>query len=422
MNGLLPVAKRWWWLLTVAAVVAGLTSYAAASRLEPTYEAEARLLVGPINTDNDTLRAASSLAKTYAALATSSPLMDATARELNLDPSENLYAKVDVTANDVTRVLTVHARDPDPQRAATIANTLADKLLSLPTSGLSRPEGHLQIVDRAQVARNSVGPGPFLLVPLAAIAALLAALGVALVVEALNGTVRNATELAEITPLAFLGSINGARAAPGDPLVVQAKPASREAAAYRLLAAKIQYANGQTRPRSLLVVPPARSTSATQVAANLASALSETGAKVGLADVSATGELARFLELDGDGGDDAVAEPLETVRCRWTRLQLFSMKQHPRLVVLPRIVGQPADVEDARSAIDVLLEKCDFVVLATLPIDTFPSSLVWARAADATVLLVERDRTKRETITPAVQSLDLVGAHLVGTVLAGDRV
>src|ERR671919_2224958 len=247
MNGLLPVAKRWWWLLTVAAVVAGLTSYAAASRLEPTYEAEARLLVGPINTDNDTLRAASSLAKTYAALATSTPLLDATARELNLDPSENLRRKVDVSANDVTRVLTVHARDPDPQRAATIANTLADKLLSLPTSGLSRPEGHLQIVDRAQVARNSVGPGPFLLVPLAAIAALLAALGVALVVEALNGTVRNATELAEITPLAFLGSINGARAAPGDPLVVQAKPTSREAAAYRLLAAKIQYANGQSR-------------------------------------------------------------------------------------------------------------------------------------------------------------------------------
>jgi Mrp family chromosome partitioning ATPase len=160
-----------------------------------------------------------------------------------------------------------------------------------------------------------------------------------------------------------------------------------------------------------------------QVAANLASALSESGAKVGLADVSATGELARFLELDGDDrGDNAVAEPLETVRCRWTRLQLFSMKQHPRLVVLPRIVGQPADVEDARSALDVLLEKCDFVVLATLPIDTFPSSLVWARAADATVLLVERDRTKREAITPAVQSLDLVGAHLVGTVLAGDRV
>ena len=421
MNGLLPVAKRWWWLLTVAAVVAGLTSYAAAARLEPTYQAEARLLVGPINTDNETLRAASSLAKTYAALATSGPLMEATSRELALPESVNLRAKVDVTANDVTRVLTVRAKDQNPQRAALIANTLADKLLELPTGGLTRPEGHLQIVDRAQLASNSVGPGAMFLVPLAAIAALLAALGVALAVEALNGTVRNAGELTELTPLAFLGSVDGAHAQPGDPLVVQAKPSSREAAAYRLVAAKIQYANGATRPRSVLVAPPDRGTSPVQVAANLATALSESGAKVGLVDVSGGDELGQFLELDGDG-NDAELEPFDVVRCRWTRLQLFRSKEHPRLVLVPTLAGPPADLEDAREALDALLEKCDFVVLATLPIDTFPSSLLWARAVDATVLLVERDRTKREAITPAVRSLDLVGAHVVGTVLAGDRV
>ena len=43
--------------------------------------------------------------------------------------------------------------------------------------------------------------------------------------------------------------------------------------------------------------------------------------------------------------------------------------------------------------------------------------MVWAHAADATLLVAERDHTKREQMTPAVESLRIAEANVIGTVL-----
>ena len=419
MSGLVPVAKRWWWLLAVAFVVAALSSYVFAAQLEPTYEAEAKLLVGPINTDNETLRAAGSLANTYAALATSGAVLDAVRRDLAAGgpiPSAN----VDAHASDVTRLLTIRASDKNPQRAAAIANTVADTLLTVTRGTVSRPEGQLQVIERAMPPANPTGPDPFLIVPLAAIAGLLSALGIAVMFEALNRTVRSGGELAELAPVAFLGSVNGVQPALGEPLVLHSKPDSRGAAAYRVLAAKIQLARGDRRPRSIVVAGAADGASTSHLAANLATALAESGATVTLLDTSGTGDVARVFELQENGEGDA-AEPLKPVRSSWARFERLRVKQTPRLIIVPRLFGQPLDVEEARQAIDALLADSDVVVMPAYAVEGTPSSLLWARAADATVLLVERDRTRRDRIAPAVQSLDLVGANVIGTVLAGDR-
>ena len=76
LSGYLAVAKRWWWTLLVATWVAAISGYVVASSIPPTYEAETQLLVGPYNTDVDTLRAAGNLVQTYADLVTTTPLLD----------------------------------------------------------------------------------------------------------------------------------------------------------------------------------------------------------------------------------------------------------------------------------------------------------------------------------------------------------
>ena len=78
LSGYLAILRRWWWTLLVAAWVAGLMGYVFAGRIEPTYESSARLLVGPINSDTNTLRASSQLVQTYAELATSQGLLEGT--------------------------------------------------------------------------------------------------------------------------------------------------------------------------------------------------------------------------------------------------------------------------------------------------------------------------------------------------------
>ena len=76
LTGYLAVARRWWWTLLVATWVAAMAGLLVATRITPTYEAQAQLLVGPINTDSDTLRASGLLVQTYAQLAISPPLLN----------------------------------------------------------------------------------------------------------------------------------------------------------------------------------------------------------------------------------------------------------------------------------------------------------------------------------------------------------
>ena len=77
----LDAAKRWWWLLLFAAVLAGGMAYVVTSGVPPRYEAETRLLVGPVSGDKDTLTAAGQLSQTYAALVTSELVLAATKKE-----------------------------------------------------------------------------------------------------------------------------------------------------------------------------------------------------------------------------------------------------------------------------------------------------------------------------------------------------
>ena len=110
--GFVPVLRRWWWLLMIAAIVAGACAYFITRNVSPEYESRVQLLVGPINTDIDSQRAAGGLAQTYATLASSTPQLEQTIRDLGLPMTPaQLDAKVTVTANADTRVLVIRARD-----------------------------------------------------------------------------------------------------------------------------------------------------------------------------------------------------------------------------------------------------------------------------------------------------------------------
>jgi tyrosine-protein kinase len=389
--------------------------FLVANRLPAAYEAEARLLVGPLSADKDTLSAAGAQARTYAALATTTPVLDDTARRSGLGGSAAaVRSKVhDVTASDVTRLISVRIRDSEPERAATIANALAAVLRARAEPGPLA--GRLQIVERAAAPRNSVGPSASLIVPLAAIAGLLGAFGIVVLVDSLTTAVRTEGDLAAVSPVAMLGSVNGARR--GDqPLVMEAEPHSAAAAAYRLLATKISLSNSERPLRSILVLDAHGGHSSGRLAANLAAALAEDGTRVVVID---GGEQAGVMELfqhEGKASTETVqrARPLRIGQLTFDRFRL----RGPRLIVIqPRKPSEPLYAEQAAETIEHLLTGADLVVLTAPPVDGSASSMVWAHAADATLLVAERDHTKREQMGPAVESLRIAEANVIGTVL-----
>jgi uncharacterized protein involved in exopolysaccharide biosynthesis len=130
--GLLPVVRRWWWLLLAGALLGGTAAWVVASSATKTYEAEAKLLVGPVSGDYPTLQAAGALGRTYAELAHSRRVVAAAARAAHVKlTSRQLEDNVSATSNDVTRIVDLRARHEDPQAAARLAGAVARQLIHL---------------------------------------------------------------------------------------------------------------------------------------------------------------------------------------------------------------------------------------------------------------------------------------------------
>jgi capsular polysaccharide biosynthesis protein len=452
-TGFVSLAKRWWWFLLLGALVAGVFAYAAASRLTPTYEAEVQLLTGPINIGFNDVRTAGELSRSYAVLATSQPVMDGTIKAVKLSETpEELRKRVTAVSNEVTRIVTIRVRDEDPQRAADIANSLAlelrkltqqepgeatqaindvmeqDEVTSLSIEdqrGIRRalrralgpsPAGILQIVDRAEAPTSPVAPQKTLLALLAAFAGMLLAGLFILLREYPGRQLEDEEALAELAPVPVLGSVNGSRATTAQPLEVESDTSN--ANAYRVLAAKIGFADSERPIRSLLLVGSEAESGSGTLAANLAAVLAET-ANVTLVDANAAdGEITKVFGLEnmpgygevlaGNGNGDALG-----------RLDEVLVSQHEGLEVVPHGAAGghgPFDLARAQTMLGRLLSSSDFVVVNVPPVDRSPTSLIWARAADATVLVVDRRKTTRRSVSQAVQSFSLVGANLIGTV------
>jgi len=410
LNSVLTIVKRWWWLLLIGAVVAALMGFLVANRLPDTYEARAQVLVGPLSANKDVLDAAGAQARTYAALATTAPILNAAAQRVGLT---TIRGKIHgVNASDVTRMMSITARDGNPVRAAAIANALAAVLVQRVATG--PPEGRLTVVEQATPPQNPVGPSAALIVPLTALVGLLGAFGIAALVDSLAIVVRSEKDVAPFAPV--LGSVNGSRAWRREsPLVVESEPESAAAGSYRVLATKIELSTDGRPLQSLLIVDAHGGHSSSRVAVNLAAGFAEDGTRVVLIDGD---ERSNVLKLVDDGSQPSVVQRARPLRIGKLMFDRFRIRR-PRLIVLrPRRTSDPVDFEQASEAIEHLLAGADLVLVTAAPVDDSAEGLIWARAAQGTVLVAEKDHTKRELINPAIESLRVAQANVIGAVLS----
>lgn len=415
LSGYLATARRWWWTLLVATWIAGLAGYLVATRIPPTYEARALMLVGPYEGDLNTLRASGQLALTYADLVTTTPRLDAAISQVGAElSSSDLKAATRVTANDTTRTLTIRVQNGDQATAAELANALAGQLTALVQLGTGRPEGQLLIIEFAAPPTTPVAPQVSLIALLTALAGFLGALVVVVLIEYIGATVRSRDDVTRLVPVPFLGQIEGQRSTrPGRGLVVERLPASRMASSYRIVATKVAFADTEEPVRSLLLVGAQSGDGTGETAVNLAAALATSGRRTVLVDADdVDGEATALLGLEDRPG------LAEVIRGQ-SDADSVILAHGPDLHVVP--VGRSSldflDDGAVRRLMDRLLKDHDLVIVAGPPTLGSAEALVYARATDASVVVVRRDQTKRDALAHAVESLTLVGATVLGVVL-----
>jgi tyrosine-protein kinase len=461
-SAVLAVARRWRWIILAAAIAAFAAEYAVASNGAPRYESRAVLLTGTLSSDDNILTAAGQLAETYAQLATTRPVLNAVSRRVGVGDLKNA---VDASASPVTRLLTIRAHSTEPRLAAAIANADADQLVALAArrqgAGALSSSGRLHVVDPAVPEATATGRRPGLMAALAGLVGALSALGFALLLDRSATTVRTTQELEALTGVPCVGSLSRAalKRSGGDTPLVASAPRSRAAYEYRLLATKLS----MTGRHSVLVT--AVDGDSGVMARNLAAALSAAGARVALIDVDAA-DAEPALPVGSTERSGAGTGP----RAWLGRLAERTLSNTPVMRALNRTSvtrapngtsarptrtgtsakptlngtsGKAVNGHRARSAngvavlpagavrqarlggsdgVRVLIEQveaeADVVVLHAPSLQNTPEGLIWARAAEATLLLVQRDRTDASRLRAAAETLSLVRAELCGTVLA----
>jgi capsular polysaccharide biosynthesis protein/Mrp family chromosome partitioning ATPase len=415
----LAIIRRWWWTIVVATWAAGLAAYLAASQLPQTYEAKATVLVGPVSADFDTQRAAGQLVETYAEIIPSRPIVRATIQDLGLPDSDaTLARRISAIADTTTRFLTIRVQYDDPQTAADIANNLVDQLSKETTSATIRPEGEPRLWEEAIPNEEPIAPEVGLITFLAAAAGLAAALILVTAVEYLIAPIRDPLGLATASGTDTIAAVDTWRPRSSSTvgrLLVEVAPDSTTAVGYRLLARRLRTISAGS-VRSVCIVSAAQRTGGGEVAANIAAALALRGDRVALVDANDDEqEVSRLLGRWGQRGLDDIVE-------RGSSALKGLIGQDDGLPVIPhgpRVSLPLVDDTDARNIINLIADggAFDLIVIDAGVATPSSNTLLWASAADATIVVAKRDQTRSSEVSRAAELVNLSGANVIGSVL-----
>ncbi|MEO8027450.1 MAG: polysaccharide biosynthesis tyrosine autokinase, partial [Bryobacteraceae bacterium] len=290
----------------------------------------------------------------------------------------------------------------------------------------------IRVADYARPALNPVFPNVRLNALLALIVSLLLAMGLAIVTDLLDNTIRDPEQVARTLSTTVIGTlpvVKGWRNRIGPPAHGPAGSALMRAGeskdiaissygeAIRTLRNSILLANMDRRVRSLLVTSASPGEGKSTTAANLAVAHAEQGKKTLIID----GDLRRpsVHRRFGLNGAQGLSNVL-LGELPW-RSALIPLDGLPELHILP--AGPPS-----RRASDLvgrglteLLEEAaaeyDLVILDAPPLLGFAEPLQMATAVDGVLVVTRAGETNRKAVGSVLRTLSRLRAHVVGVAL-----
>jgi len=208
--------KRWTIVVAlplIAALISGLVSFFI---LKPVYQASITLIVGKKTPDlyqaagqmidYNVLMANQQLAKTYAMIARSRTVEQNTLVDLNLPLKvAELDKMISVDPVPNTEILEILVSNTSPELASSIANTMAQEF-SKAVIDIKKVDS-VSIVDRAVIPDKPVLPRKAINVLIAFILGLITSIGLILLLESMDNTVKSSEDVEKLLGIPVLGSI-----------------------------------------------------------------------------------------------------------------------------------------------------------------------------------------------------------------------
>ena len=416
-----------WVTVAVTTVVAVLGAVALTLLTTPLYQASTRLFVST--------SAGSSVAEiyqgnrfsqervtSYAELLKGQTLAQRTIDKLGLDMSAGqLQESVKASARGNTVLINVAVLDQSPVKARDIANTLSDEFvvmvreLETPEEGAS-PGSRVVVEQRASIPDHPVLPNTSRNIAMGLAVGVVLGIGLVVLRDLLDNTVKDRSTLEEITGAGVVGSIPLDKDRRKQAAISFDRENSGIAEAFRKLRTNLQFVAVDHPPRVIVFTSSIPSEGKSTTAINTALALAEAHHNVLLVD----GDLRRpvlhkYLGLVGPVGFSTVLSGGATLD------QALQKTRFQGLTVLTSgaIPPNPSELLGSLSAkrlLDELRSQFDYVIVDSTPLLAVTDAAILAAAADGVLIMARFGNIKREQLTHAVSNLVDVGAPLLGAV------
>ena len=282
----LEVLRRRWISVAIVALTAIALAAAVTLAMTTQYTATTRLFFAVEGSETVTdLAQGSSFAEkqmtSYAEVATSPLVLNPVIDRLNLETrAADLARSVTATIPPETVILEISAVDPDPNRAAAIANAIGTEVAQV-AGELSpdRADGSKAVeattLAAALVPTDPSSPRVLRNLALGALLGLLLGLGAALLRNVLDSKVRSELDVRAVTESPLLGVIGQDDKVPAHPIILRDEPLSAAAEAVRRLRTNLKFTDLGDRPRSIVITSAIPGEGKSTTALNLAVALAD---------------------------------------------------------------------------------------------------------------------------------------------------
>lgn len=420
--------RKFWGLIVGLTLLAGGIGYAISASEAPQYRATAALYFAlDQGTTGSDLNQGSAYTQnqmlSFAQIATSSRVLAPVIDELGLETTpRRLAGSIAITIPQDTSILEMTATSSSPERAADVANALADELIAVvqEVAAQTVEDGAritASVIDDAVPPEFQSSPDKTRDALLAAVLGFLAGVLAALVATIGDTRVRNEEAVARVTDVPVLGVIARTRRGVAPSLIAAREPHSRGAEDVRRVQSALAFATLDLTSRRILVSSATPGEGKSTFASNLAVTLAELGERTLVIDA----DLRRPMLHELFGVDGTVGLTTALMGSVGLDEAIHPWREGgPDLLTSGTLPPNPASIvtsEAFRSLLDAASARYDAVVIDSPPVLTVADANLLARLVDGVVLVVDASRTRRPQLANTLRSVESSGGRVLGIVL-----
>lgn len=303
-------------------------------------------------------------------------------------------------------------------------------------------ENNISIIDPALTPGGPYHPNFMRSVLVALFLGAVIGIGLALLLEFLDTTIRRAEDFERLTSRPVLGLIPLARRDAGAVMAGMVPLASRRrttagvahysvthirstvSEAYRSLRTSLMFSTPEGMPRTLLITSPTPGAGKTTTAINLATVIAQNGARVLVidADLRRPRLHVEFASRQSPGLTNRIAGVGPVKDSDGNCKSSIIGTNVPGMFIMPSGSNAPSPPELLGSArMRDLLRQCskvfDHVIIDSPPILGLADSVLLASMVDGVVMVVAAGQTTRDSIKNCIRRLDQVHANLLGVAM-----